>query len=137
MAVSAMTCGMLPISQISMRWSQALSYHDYESIAHDTDERGRLARDLGGNNAMILRNHGLLTCGETIQEAFNSMYWLKRACDLQVMFMSCNAELVKCSDALVEKTWRSYQPGVRRRFGILEWPALLEELDRVDGSYAN
>ena len=137
MAVSAMQCGLLPIAQISMRWSKAVSYHDYESIAHDLDERARLVKDLGDNDAMILRNHGLLTCGNTIQEAFNSMYWLKRACDLQVTFMSCNAQLVKVSDEVIEKTWRSYQPGVRRRFGLLEWPALLQELDRTDPSYAS
>lgn len=60
-----------------------------------------------------------------------------RACDLQVMFMSCNTELVSVSDEVMEKTWRSYQPGVRRRMGLLEWPALLQELDRVDSSYAS
>lgn len=135
MAVSAMKCGLLPIAQISMRWAKGVSYHDYESIANNPDEQQRLVRDLGKNNVMILRNHGLLTCGATIPECFNSMFWLKRACDLQVMMMSCNTEMVVPSQAVIEKTWLSYQPGVRRRFGVLEWPALLKELDRIDPSY--
>jgi ribulose-5-phosphate 4-epimerase/fuculose-1-phosphate aldolase len=135
MAVSAMKCGLLPIAQISMRWTRGVSYHDYESIALNLEERERLVKDLGENDAMILRNHGLLTCGASIAECFNSMYWLKRACDLQVMMMSCNTEMVTPPDEVIEQTWRSYQPGVRRRFGLLEWPALLRELDRIDPSY--
>jgi ribulose-5-phosphate 4-epimerase/fuculose-1-phosphate aldolase len=135
MAVSAMKCGLLPIAQISMRWTRGVSYHDYESIALNLEERARLVKDLGENNAMSLRNHGLLTCGASIAECFNSMYWLKRACDLQVMMMSCNTEMVTPPAEVIEQTWRSYQPGVRRRFGLLEWPALLRELDRIDPSY--
>ena len=137
MAVSAMKCGLLPIAQISMRWSKGVSYHDYESIANDVAEQERLVEDLGANNAMILRNHGLLTCGTSIAECFNSMYWLKRTCDLQVMMMSCQTATVVPSQAIIDKTWNSYQPGVRRRWGELEWPALIQELDRVDPSYKN
>jgi ribulose-5-phosphate 4-epimerase/fuculose-1-phosphate aldolase len=137
MAVSAMKCGLLPIAQISMRWSKGVSYHDYESIASNVDEQQRLVADLGENNAMILRNHGLLTCGASIAECFNSMYWLKRACDLQVMMMSCQTETVVPSQNIIDKTWNSYQPGVRRRWGELEWPALLQELDRIDAGYRN
>ncbi len=135
MAVSAMKCGLLPIAQISMRWSKGVSYHDYESIATDLDEQQRLVKDLGENNAMIMRNHGLLTCGVSIAECFNAMFWLKRACDLQVMMMSCHTEMVTPSQEIIDKTWLSYQPGVRRYFGVLEWPALLQELDRIDPSY--
>ena len=135
MAVSAMKCGLLPIAQISMRWAKGVSYHDYESIANDVSEQKRLVNDLGANNAMILRNHGLLTCGTSIAECFNSMYWLKRACDLQVMMMSCQTEMLVPAQAIIDKTWNSYQPGVRRRWGELEWPALIQELDRVDPSY--
>jgi ribulose-5-phosphate 4-epimerase/fuculose-1-phosphate aldolase len=137
MAVSAMKCGLLPIAQISMRWTKGVSYHAYESIAHNLEERQRLVRDLGENNAMILRNHGLLTCAPSIAECFNSMFWLKRACDLQVMFMSCQTEMVAPPQEVIDKTWLSYQPGVRRNFGVLEWPALLEELDRVSPGYRN
>jgi hypothetical protein len=65
------------------------------------------------------------------------MYWLKRACDLQVMMMATQAERVVPPQEIIDKTWRSYQPGVRRRWGLLEWPALLAELDRADPSYRN
>ncbi len=138
MAVSAMQCGLLPQVQMSMRWAHGVSYHDYESIVH-VDERARLVGELGDNDIMILRNHGLLTCGRTIAECFYNMFWLKRSCDLQVMLMSCNTALIKPSDAVVEKTWAAYQPGGRRhaqqKRGLLEWPSLLQELDRIDSSF--
>jgi len=138
MAVASMECGLLPIAQMSMRWAKGVSYHDYESIV-DVNERELLVQRLGDNDVMILRNHGLLTCGRTIPECFNNMFWLKRSCDLQVMVLSCNVRLIRPSAAVVEKTWRAYAPGGRRRQqqqrGLLEWPALLHELDRIDPSY--
>ncbi len=138
MAVSAMQCGLLPQVQMSMRWARGVSYHDYESIV-DVDERAQLVRELGDNDIMILRNHGLLTCGRSIAECFYNMFWLKRSCDLQVMLMACNTPLIKPSDAVIEKTWAAYQPGGRRhaqqKRGLLEWPALLAELDRIDPSF--
>jgi ribulose-5-phosphate 4-epimerase/fuculose-1-phosphate aldolase len=103
------------------------------------DERQRMVRDLGENNVMILRNHGLLTCGRNIPECFNRMFWLKRACDLQVMFLSCNQQMIRLSDEVIEKTWSAYQPGGSRhqqqKQGLLEWPALLHKLDAIDPSY--
>jgi len=138
MAVSAMQCGLLPQVQMSMRWAHGVSYHDYESIV-DVDERAQLVRELGNNDIMILRNHGLLTCGRTIAECFYNMFWLKRSCDLQVMLMSCNTALIKPSEAVIEKTWKAYEPGGRRhaqqKRGLLEWPSLLAELDRIDPSF--
>ena len=138
MAVSAMQCGLLPQVQMSMRWAHGVSYHDYESIV-DVDERAQLVRELGNNDVMILRNHGLLTCGRTIAECFYNMFWLKRSCDLQVMLMSCNTALIKPSDAVIEKTWKAYEPGGRRhaqqKRGLLEWPSLLAELDHIDPSF--
>ena len=138
MAVSAMQCGLLPQVQMSMRWAHGVSYHDYESIVH-VDERAQLVRELGNNDIMILRNHGLLTCGRTIAECFYNMFWLKRSCDLQVLLMSCNTALIQPSDAVVEKTWKAYEPGGRRhaqqKRGLLEWPSLLKELDRIDPSF--
>src|SRR5256714_12923246 len=74
MAVAAMKCGLLALSQTSIRFEGHIGYHDYEGPAVDLDERERLVRDLGPHDAMILRNHGLLTCGATIQQAFNTMY---------------------------------------------------------------
>ena len=135
MAVSAMKCGLMPVAQTSMRWSKGVSYHAYEGIALNLEERERLVRDLGTNDALILKNHGLLTCGPSIAECFNNMYRLERACQLQVMTLSCNTEIEMPPQEIVEESWRLFQPGVRRRFGLLEWPALLRKLDRVDASY--
>ena len=137
MAVSAMKCGILPIAQTSLRWAKGVSTHDYEGIALNLDERERLVKDLGTSDAMILRNHGLLTCGASIPECFNNMFRLERACQLQVMALSCNTELQYPPEEVVNEAWHLFQPNVRRRFGLLEWPALLRKLDKVDTSYKN
>ena len=92
MAVSAMECGLLPIAQTSMRFAH-IGYHDFEGVADHVDERERLVRDLGDNDAMILRNHGLLVVGQTIPAAFNVLFRLERACQTQVMALSCNTKL--------------------------------------------
>jgi ribulose-5-phosphate 4-epimerase/fuculose-1-phosphate aldolase len=134
MAVSAMACGLLPIAQTSMRFAK-IAYHDYEGVALNLEEQERLVHDLGAHEGMILRNHGLLTVGASIPEAFNSMFRLERACQVQVAALSCNVELKLPPQEIVEESWRLYQPGVRRRFGVLEWPALLAKLDRIDPSY--
>ena len=134
MAVSAMECGLLPIAQTSMRFAR-VAYHDYEGVALKLEEQKRLVRDLGQHEGMVLRNHGLLTVGASIAEAFNSMFRLERACQVQVAALSCNTKLKLPPQDIVDESWRLYQPGVRRRFGILEWPALLKKLDRIDPSY--
>jgi ribulose-5-phosphate 4-epimerase/fuculose-1-phosphate aldolase len=137
MAVSAMKRGLMPIAQTSLRWAKGVSYHAYEGIALNLDERERLVKDLGDTDAMILKNHGLLTCAASIPECFNNMYRLERACQLQVMTLSCNTEIELPPQEVVNEAWRLFQPGVRRRFGLLEWPALLRKLDKVDTSYRN
>jgi len=86
---------------------------------------------------MILRNHGLLTCGPRIPECFNNMFRLERACQLQVMTLSCNTEIQLPPQEIVDQTWHLFQPKVRRPFGLLEWPSLLRKLDRADPSYRN
>ena len=134
MAVSAMECGLLPIAQTSMRFAR-IAYHDYEGVALKLEEQKRLVRDLDQHEGMVLRNHGLLTAGASIAEAFNSMFRLERACQVQVAALSCNTKLKLPPQDIVDESWRLYQPGVRRRFGILEWPALLKKLDRIDPSY--
>jgi ribulose-5-phosphate 4-epimerase/fuculose-1-phosphate aldolase len=137
-AVSAMECGLLPIVQTSMRYAKGVAYHDFESIVK-VDERKRIVDDLGQSDIMILRNHGLLTCGRTIAEAFHNMFWLKRACDIQVMALSCGVKLIQPSTEIIDKTWRAYEPGGSRhqqqKKGLLEWPALLAEVDAIDPSY--
>jgi len=134
MAVSAMKCGLLPLAQTAMRFTD-VAYHDYEGVALNLDEQARVVRDLGMREAMILRNHGLLVVGASIAEAFNSIFRLERACQLQVTALSCNTELSMPPRALTDATSHLYQPGVRRRFGLLEWPALLKKLDSIDPSY--
>jgi ribulose-5-phosphate 4-epimerase/fuculose-1-phosphate aldolase len=134
MAVSAMECGLLPIAQTSMRFAR-IAYHEYEGVALNVDEQARLVRDLGEHEGMILRNHGLLTVGASIPEAFNSMFRLERACQVQVAALSCNVKLRLPPREIVDESWRLYQPGVRRRFGVLEWPAMLKKLDKIDPSY--
>ena len=134
MAVSAMDKGIMPIAQSSMRFTE-IAYHDYEGPALNLDERARLVADLGDREAMVLRNHGLLTVGTSIPECFNSMFRLERACQLQVMALSCNAEIRLPPNEVVRLTQHSYQPTTRRRWGLMEWPALLRKLDRIDPSF--
>ncbi|WP_333904566.1 class II aldolase/adducin family protein [Achromobacter insolitus] len=134
MAVSALKCGLLPLTQTAMRFAK-IPYHDYESVAIDLDERERLVTDLGQSEAMILRNHGLLAAGPSIAQAFNTLYWLEMACKAQVDALAANRELCLPPPEVIEKTWHLYQPTTRRPFGELEWPAMLRLMDRKDPSY--
>ena len=104
MAVSAMECGLLPLAQTSMRFVH-IAYHDFEGIADDVDERERLVQHLGNHEAMILRNHGLLVCGRDVPAAFNVLYRLERACEVQVMAMAANTKLVLPSKEILEETY--------------------------------
>jgi ribulose-5-phosphate 4-epimerase/fuculose-1-phosphate aldolase len=136
MAVSAMKCGILPIAQSSMRFSD-IAYHDYEGVALRRDERERLVQNLGNREAMVLRNHGLLTVAPSIPECFNNMYRLERACQLQVTALACNTELQYPPREVVKYSNEQMRSGNRRRYGLLEWPTLLRKLDRIDTSYKN
>src|SRR5437016_7018125 len=121
MAVSAMKCGLLPLTQNAMFFS-AVGSHAYEGPAVDLDEQKRLVRDLGNHEAMILCNHGLLAVGRTIPEAFIPMYLVERACQAQVFAMQTECELP--AQETVFKTNERYKPGQRRRIGELEWAGL-------------
>ncbi|MCX7383638.1 MAG: class II aldolase/adducin family protein [Alphaproteobacteria bacterium] len=134
MAVSAMECGLLPIAQSSMRFAD-IAYHEFEGPALNMDERARLVADLGDREVMILRNHGLLVTGTSIAEAFNNLFRLERACELQVMTLSCNTPLRMPSREAVVQTNRVFAPTGQRRRGVLEWPALMKRLDGIDPSY--
>jgi ribulose-5-phosphate 4-epimerase/fuculose-1-phosphate aldolase len=134
MAVSAMECGVLPIAQSSMRFTD-IAYHDYEGLALRTEEQARLVSALGQREAMVLRNHGLLTVGGSIAQCFNNMYRLERACELQVMTLSCNTALRMPPAESVQYTNAMLAKGGRRPLGELEWPALLRKLDRIDPSW--
>ncbi len=134
MAVSALKCGLLPLTQNAMFFGE-IAYHDYEGPAIDLDEQARLVRDLGSNAALILRNHGLITAGSTVCEAFVVMHWLEKACQAQLMAMACNAELNRPGDDVVKLTADRYKPGQRRNITEVEWPAMLRMLERRDPSY--
>ena len=134
MAVSAMECGLLPLAQTSMRFAK-IAYHDYEGVVLNLDEQARLLANMGEHEGMILRNHGLLVVGASIAEAFNSIFRLERACQVQVAALAAKVKIKLPPDEIVMGSWQQYQPGVRRRFGLLEWPALLKKLDRIDPSF--
>jgi ribulose-5-phosphate 4-epimerase/fuculose-1-phosphate aldolase len=129
MAISAMACGLLPLSQTAIRFAGHIGYHDYEGPAIDLDERERLVRDLGPHDAMVMRNHGLLTCGATIQQAFNTMYQLELSCRSQIDAMTARTELTMPGENVLAHTAHLYQPGARRPYGVLEWPAMLRLLE--------
>jgi ribulose-5-phosphate 4-epimerase/fuculose-1-phosphate aldolase len=135
LAVASLKCGLLPLTQTSHRFYGRVSYHDFNGPERDPHERDKLAASLGANNVAILRNHGLLTVGPTIGEAFNYMYGMERSCRAQLAAMACNTELNMLDPAVIEKSCGLYAPGVSRRYGPLEWKGLLRRLDRIDPSY--
>ncbi|GJG95278.1 class II aldolase/adducin family protein [Cupriavidus pauculus] len=134
MAVSSLECGLLPITQTAMRFLK-IGYHDYQGVVLDTAEQESLIADLGKGEALILRNHGAMTVGNSVGEAFNWMHRLELACRSQVAAMSCNTPLQQVPADVLQETWNNYQPGTRRPYGLMEWPALLRKLDRLDPSY--
>ncbi|MDP2018798.1 class II aldolase/adducin family protein [Hydrogenophaga sp.] len=134
MAVSSLQCGLLPITQTAMRFLR-IGYHEYQGVVLDLAEQASLIQDLGKGEALILRNHGALTVGRTVGEAFNWMHRLELACRSQLAAMACNSPFVPVSPAVLEQTWSNYQPGTRRPYGVMEWPALLRMLDRIDPGY--
>ena len=134
MAVSALECGLLPLTQTAMRFLK-IGYHDYMGVVLDDEEKVSLVQDLGAGEALILRNHGALVVGRTIGEAFNWMHRIELACHSQLAAMACNTPLVKVAQPVLEATWSNYQRGTRRPYGLMEWPALLRKLDRMDASY--
>lgn len=137
-AVSAMKEGLLPLSQHSLRVLGDLTYHDYEGVALDLDERTRLARDLGpASHSMVLRNHGLLTLGASVSEAFEYMYYLECACQIQVDALSAGRERVELiPQAAVEKGHQQFNRP-NRESSVKHWPALLRLLDRRGSDYRN
>ncbi len=134
MAVSALECGLLPITQTAMRFLR-IGYHDYQGVVLDAKEGASLLRDLGEGEALILRNHGLLTVGGTVGEAFNWMHRLELSCRSQLAAMATGAKLNAVPAGVLEKTYLNYQPRTRRPYGVMEWPALLRMLDRIDPGF--
>ena len=134
-AVSAQAQGLLPVSQTSLFPYATLAYHSYEGVALSEEEKPRLVADLGNNNAMILRNHGLLTAGATIADAFLMMYVLENACQIQVMAQSSGGELIQVPAPIIAGIQAQAEQVTKGLGGALVWPGLLRKLDRRDPSF--
>jgi ribulose-5-phosphate 4-epimerase/fuculose-1-phosphate aldolase len=135
-AVSAQAEGLLPLDQHAMLIAGDIAYHDYEGVALDLDERERLVQDIGSEkHVMILRNHGTLTLGRSCADAFLRMYYLERACSMQVRALAGGTKLNMPNQGVPEKTRDLGAMGFEGPMGALAWPALLRKMDRVDSSY--
>ncbi|HVO00595.1 MAG TPA: class II aldolase/adducin family protein, partial [Candidatus Cybelea sp.] len=141
--VAAQKDGLLPLNQMSMEFYGNTAYHDYEGIALEMDEQKRLVADLGMKPVMILRNHGLLTVGKDPQQAFLRMYYLDKACEIQLAAQSGGAALVIPPKEVCEHTERQFNAPYTPASDTLgdpegynlAWSALLRLLDRIDPSY--
>lgn len=133
-AVSCQRQGLLPISQSALSVYADVAYHDYEGIVLEDKEKERLVPNLGAKNCMILRNHGLLTMGKTVSEAFLRMYFLQRACESQVMAQAGGGDLVTLSDDLVERVHQQTET-VGAMINQLSWQAVLSRVARLAPDY--
>ena len=136
-AVACQRAGLLPISQHSLFVLNSVGYHDFEGPALDEDEKPRLVADLGDNRCLILRNHGLLTVGETVADAFVAMYYLEASCQIQVRAQSGGGELIEVSKEIMDRGYANAAANQRKNGGQgrLVWPGLLRRLDRIDPSF--
>src|ERR1041385_3453670 len=129
-AVSAQEEGLLPISQQSLFVLASLGYHDYEGLALNDEEKPRLVADLGRKTFLILRNHGLLTVGPTVADAFLSMFLLERACRIQILAQSGGSNLVPIDKKIFAQIPAQEQVVTQGGGGRLVWPGLLRRLAR-------
>ena len=155
-AVSALADGLLPLSQTAMTCLPKISYHEYEGVALNMDERQRLVADLGTKDLMLLRNHGTLACGQTVAEAWTNIYSLERACTIQIRAMSAGRLHLPSQQAIDtvatqmknsrkgstdggKAAWTSQDSQVKKQppttYPARVWPAMLRMLDRIDTSY--
>jgi ribulose-5-phosphate 4-epimerase/fuculose-1-phosphate aldolase len=133
-ALSALEEGLLPLNQTALQFYNRIGYHDYEGLALDLSERERLVRDLGHNDVMILRNHGLLSVGRSMPEAFNRAYYLDQACRYQLDVLATGRPVTLLSHSVSEFTARQFVDEFERT-GVLEWAGLIRRLDALDPSY--
>ncbi len=136
MAVAALEQGLLPVNQINMEFYDRLAYYDLQGIALDLDERAAIVAALGQGNAMILRNHGLLTVGSSVAEAFYFMYYLNKACEIQLEAMKCGTPLRLPPHEVCEHVaQQASNPRYRAQSVKLIWDSMLRMLDRIDPGY--
>ncbi len=133
--VSAQKHGILPISQQATFVLASLAYHDYEGVAFRPDEKPRLQADLGSANYLVLRNHGLLTVGKSIPEAFLSMYTFENTCKIQVDALAGGSELTLVDPAIIANMGEVMKIATAGQGANLAWPALLRKLDRENPGY--
>lgn len=129
-AVSAQRGGVLPISQHSIFVLSSLGYHDYEGVALRDEEKPRLVADLGKNNYLMLRNHGLLTVGRSVAEAFQAMYFFEAVCNIQIRAQAGGGELIQVAPAIIATAQEQARQVTKGQGGSLSWPGLLRRLDR-------
>ena len=132
--VAAQAQGLLPLSQHAFKVYNRLAYHDFEGIALDMAEQQRLVADIGTKDVLILRNHGLLTMGRTVREAFELMYYLERACEIQIAALAGKSELIIPPPSVCQRTCEQFANDSSFVKGR-DWQALLRLLDRTDPSY--
>lgn len=134
-AVSALACGLLPLSQHALRFWSDIAYHDYQGLALDEAEQAQITVELGGRRAMLLRNHGSLVCGRNVAEAFVLMHTLDTACRIQLQAMACGTELVVPPDDVLARSHAQLTADPEPE-GVIEWPALLRRLWRQCPDFA-
>ncbi|MEM9620941.1 MAG: class II aldolase/adducin family protein [Pseudomonadota bacterium] len=134
-AVSAQEEGLMPITQHAMQVGN-IAYHDYEGVALDLDERERIVRDLGDGQFMILRNHGTLTVGKTCADAYMAMYYLERACTMQIRALSGGVAITRPPQGSPEKAAAQSQVLFDGTVGPLAWQALRRKMERLDPGFA-
>lgn len=137
--VSALPEGLVPIAQGGFMFYNRVAYHDYEGFALEEEEKRHLIADLGDKNVLILRNHGLLTLGGSVAEAFRRMVYLDQACKLQVSMLAAGRQPSLPPVEVMEHTaqqWNAGAAGIGTKESR-EWPALLRMLDRKDPSWRN
>ncbi|MDT0593959.1 class II aldolase/adducin family protein [Glaciecola petra] len=130
-AISALEQGLQAYSQQSLFALSSLSYHEYEGVALNPDEKVRLVADLGNTNFMILRNHGLLTCADNIADTFLAMFILQRACEIQLKAQATNAPLVPINKQILDGIRAQASEVTKSAGGQLAWPGILRKLDRM------
>lgn len=133
-AVSAMQCGLLPLSQHSNLIMDQVAYHDYAQVTSDEEECERLGNDLGDKYVMVLRNHGMLACGRTAAEAFHFLYYIEMSSKIQVDVLASGKDYIVPDDDALESLAKYGAPGEIPQ-GQRAWPGLLRSLDRQDPSY--
>lgn len=133
-AVSAQKAGVLPISQQSTFVLASLAYHDYEGVAFRPDEKPRLQADLGAANFLMLRNHGLLTCGASIADAFLNMYVFESTCQIQLAAQA-GGELISVDPRIVAGVAEAMRVQTGGLGGAFAWPALLRKVEKLDPGY--